>query len=285
MITITGATGQLGRHTITQLLSRIDAASLSAVVRSPEKASDLADSGLKIVQGDYDTPAQLEQAFAGTDVLFFISNTDVQRRQQQHQNVIDAAKAASVGRVVYTSFVQTGRQDPLTMSHAATEAAIKASGLSYTFLRNNFYMDMYVAEVEIAGARGVYQTPTDASAGVALVRREDIARAAATVLVEEGHEGKTYDMTGPQAVTPAVIAQTASSIYGKPVEHQQIAWDELADEYRRREMPEPYVQLSILLERMIASNDLAGVSQDIERLTGTPAMGFEAFVRSILPGR
>ena len=278
MIVVTGATGRLGRLIIEALLTQTDPSNIAAVVRSPEKATDLATRGISLHQGDYADKASLEAAFTGADALMFISNADIEQRAVQHQNVVDAAAAAGVGRVVYTSVFNVTHENMLAQTHLATEQAIIASGIPYTFLRNSFYMDMYVVEVEIAIQRGAYRSPSG-NAGVSLVARRDIARSAAVVLTSDGHAGKAYDMTGPASVTPAVFAETASAISGQPIVYQPITWEELAAEYRQRGMPEAVVSLSIMLEQTIASRAFAGVSNDIEQITGMPAEDFLSFSR------
>ena len=282
MIALTGATGQLGRLIIDSLLDRIAPDELIALTRSTEKAADLAQKGVALRLGDYENIDSLMAAFVGVRTLMFISNSDVMRRAQQHKNVVDAAVGADIERIVYTSFIQTGSKDPLTQSHADTEASIKSSGIPHIFLRDNFYMDMYVGEVNVAIEQGTYRTARGSDTGAALVTRSDIARTAAVVLTEDGHEGKTYEMTGPASVTPAIIAATATAIAGKPIAQEQISFDELAEEYKQRGMPEPMVQLSVMLERMIGTNALAGVSDDIERITGKAPVDFLTFVKEMM---
>jgi len=281
MIAVTGSTGHLGRLIIERLLGRVDADQIVAVARSPEKAADLAAKGVPVRRGDYEDLASLAAAFENVDVLMFISNTDVTRRLPQHQNVIDAAKKARVGRVVYTSFVALEHDDPLAASHFATEQSLKESGLICTILRDNFYMDAYVVEVQIAMKTGTYRSPSG-EAGAAFVSRADIARAAAVVLTTGGHAGRVYHMTGPSVITPADFAAVASALGSRPVVYEPISWEELADDYRGRGMSEELVSLSIMLEKIIASNTLADVSDDIGRLTGAPAEDFASFVRRAL---
>lgn len=283
-IAITGVSGKLGRQIAAELLKTktIPADHLVGIVRNPEKAADLAALGLILKRGDYSNFASLAAAFQGIDVLMFISNTDITHREEQHNNVVDAAKQAGVGRVVYTSVVQSGNDDLLSLSHANTESYIQASGLPYTFLRNNFYMESYVVEVEIAMNKGAYRSPTGGNAGLALVNRTDIARAAAAVLTGEGHVGQVYDLTGPEIVTPEVFAEIATCISGRPVIHQQITWEELIEDYRERGYDDQRVKLSILLEEMVATNAFATVSDDIAHLTGIPAESFLEFSKRVL---
>jgi NAD(P)H dehydrogenase (quinone) len=140
---------------------------------------------------------------------------------------------------------------------------------------------MYVVEVEIAAKTGAYRSPSG-EAGAAFVSRADVARAAAVVLTEGGHEGKTYLMTGPSVVTPANFASIAAELSGKPVRYEPITWEELAEDYRQRRMPEEWVPMSVMLEGFIASNALAVVSDDITRLTGQLEQSFASFAKAAL---
>ncbi len=281
MITVTGATGSLGGKIIDQLLTKVDAGEISAVCRTPSKATHLAQKGITLRQGDYGDYDSLVAAFADTDTLMFVSNTDLPNRIAQHQNVVRAAQAANVKHIVYTSVVTVGNDDILSSTHAQTEQMIKDSGIAYTFLRNNFYMDMYVVEVEIAIEKGAYRSPSG-NAGAAFVSRDDIARTAATVLTSSDHNGKIYHLTGPAVVSPAVFADVATKISGKPVGFEAISWEELEADYRDRGMAESRVAEGVMLEKVISSNIFAAVSYDIERVTGTSAESFESYVRKAL---
>lgn len=283
MIAITGATGQLGGLIIENLLqSGTSPSEIIAVARTPQKANDLANKGVKVRHGDYADTASLVTACDGVQVLMFISNTDFASREEQHDNVVAAAKEAGIPHVVYTSVVDFGQPNPLVEGHHRTEQVIKDSGAAWTFLRNNFYMEPYVVEVEIAMKTGTYRTPTAGDVGAAIVSRADIARAAAAVLSTDGHQGVTYNLTGPSQVTPQTFAAVASEISGKEVTHQSITWDELTADYAGRGMPQDMIDLAIWLEQIIAAGGLSMVSDDISRLTGQPATSFSDFVKSHL---
>jgi len=281
MIVVTGATGQLGSMIVDNLLAEVDAGQIAALARSQEKAAGLAEQDVSVHIGDYEDPVSLVAAFQDADVLMFISNTDFARRAEQHGNVVDAARKAGVGRIVYTSIVAADPDNSLVASHLQTEQKIKESGVPYTFLRNNFYMDMYVGEVENAIEQGVYRSPSR-EGGAAFVSRADIARMATAVLIGEGHAGKTYDLTGPSVVTPPDFAEVASAISGNSIEYQRISWDEMAEDYKKRGMPEEAVQMSIMVQRILESGILAEVSDDIGDVTGVPATSFRNFVKAQL---
>ena len=282
MIFLTGATGQLGSLIVDQLLGIVDASQLGVLVRSEEKGAPFAEKGIAVHVGDYEDPASLVAAFQNVDVLLFTSNTDFTRRQAQHEHVTDAAKEAGVGRLVYTSIVATDPETPLVASHLATEEYIKASGVPYTFLRNNFYMDMFVDQVQNAIAQGAYFSPMGANNGAAFVTREDIARVATAVLTTDGHEGKIYNLTGPEVVTPTVFAEVASAISGKTIPFEQISWDALTQGLQASGMPEQVVQMIMMSTQILDSNILALVSDDVGDVTGTPANSFMDYMKGKL---
>ena len=149
-IGITGASGQLARLTIEALLERgVDPASLVLVTRSPDAIADVAAKGATVRPGDFDQPDGLPEAFAGIEKLLLISASDIGRRIPQHQAAIDAAKAAGVRHVAYTSLSNPVAENPapVTPEHLATETALRESGMAWTFLRNNIY-----AEFQATGA-------------------------------------------------------------------------------------------------------------------------------------
>ena len=183
---VTGASGQLGRLVVQGLLDRCQAADVVAIVRDPAKAADLAAAGVEIRVADYNDRAALDTAVAGLDRLLLISSNEVGKRFPQHQNVIDAAKAAGVGHVIYTSAPKaTTSTLILAPEHKATEEYLETSGVPYTVLRNNWYTENYAQSVRTARDTGTLV----AAAGegrVASASRADYAEAAAVVLVGEG---------------------------------------------------------------------------------------------------
>lgn len=281
MIAVTGATGNLGQLIVMDLVNRVEPERVAVVVRSPQKAVQIAPDGVEIRQGDYDDYESLVAAFAGINTLMFISNSDVQKRMTQHENVINAAKAAGVGHVMYTSYIDINGEGPLAQTHLATEEMIKGSGLPFTFLRNNLYMDLYVKEVQWAMETGVYRS-ANKDAGVTYITRADIGRVAATVLTTEGHEGEAYDLVGPTVVRPADFAQIAAQISGKPVSFEQITWDELPAYFTGRGMPSQMVYVGVMLEKLISTNVLAVESEDVAEITGIPPIDFRSFAYQVL---
>lgn len=224
-IALTGATGQLGRLVVTALKQRVAAEQLLALVRTPAKAGDL---GIAARAADYARPDTLPAALAGVQTLLLISSSEVGQREEQHRNVIDAARAAGVGRIVYTSLL---RADVSTLSlageHRATEAVLKASGVAYTLLRNGWYTENYTGAIPGALARGVLI----GSAGegcIASAARADYAEAAAVVLTTPGHEGRTYELAGDTSYTLAEFAAELSRQTGRSIPYRNLPAAEYA---------------------------------------------------------
>ena len=154
--------------------------------------------------------------------------------------------------------------------------------MPYTFLRNNFYMDMVVDQVQNAIAQGAYRSPLGAGNGAAYVTRLDIARMATAVLTTDGHEGKTYNLTGVEVVTPPIFAEAASAVSGKNIPFEPISWDDLVHGLEASGMPEEAVQMAVMFTKLLDSNILALVTDDIGAVTGTPAISLMDFAKGKL---
>ena len=208
-VAITGASGHLGRRVADLLLERLDPSELVLLTRTPE---NLDARGAQVRRADFDEPDSLVAAFAGVDRMLLISAVDVGRRTAQHRAAVSAAQEAGVRHVIYTSVPNPTEDNPAAVvpSHRATEEALRASGLAWTFLRNNIYADFQIPT--IAQARATGQLVTSVGDGtIAFVSREDCARAAAAVVATGGHEGQAYDITGPEAVGAGDLAALAGA--------------------------------------------------------------------------
>ncbi len=206
MIVVTGATGHLGRLVVHGLLKKVPAREIVAAVRSPEKAADLAASGVQVREADYSKPETLAAALAGADRLLLISSSEVGKRAQQHAAVIDAAKRAGVGLIAYTSCLRADTSKlGLAAEHKATEERIRVSGLPYVFLRNGWYLENYTEHLGPALEHGAI--PGSAGKGrVAAAARADYAAAAVAVLTATGNEKKIYELAGDFPFTMAELA-------------------------------------------------------------------------------
>jgi NAD(P)H dehydrogenase (quinone) len=207
---ITGASGHLGRATAEALLSTdgVQASDVVLVTRDPSKLDDLAARGATVRRGDFDDPATLADAFAGATRLLLISTDVVGARVAGHQRAIDAAQAAGAQLIAYTSIPNPVPENPagVAADHRATEEAIAASGIPYTFLRNALYAEYRLPEAAAAKASGQFHH-NQGDGVTAYVSRRDCAAAAAAVLAGgDEHAGKAYDITGPELLSAADLA-------------------------------------------------------------------------------
>jgi NAD(P)H dehydrogenase (quinone) len=224
-IVVSGASGNLGGLTVDELLARgVPASRLILVSRTPEELAKYADQGASVRFGDFTRPESLPAAYAGGTRMLLISvgGNDEVTATELLKRAIDAAKAAGVEHIAYTSYVGITRGDTAgrAADHQATEDALKASGLKWTMLRNSIYMHGLINQAARMVADGRAVIPPNESP-IGYVTREDCARAAAAVLATPGHEGKAYDITGPELIGVRETAAAASAVTGKPIEVAQ----------------------------------------------------------------
>jgi NAD(P)H dehydrogenase (quinone) len=266
-IAITGATGQLGRRVIQQLLRKLPAGGLLALARTPATAGDL---GIAARPADYSRPETLPPALAGVDTLLLISSNEVGQRIAQHRNVVDAAKRAGVKRIVYTSLLHADTS-PLSLApeHLDTEEAIKASGLAYTVLRNGWYVENHTAAIPTALSAGVLL----GSAGegkFSATARADYALAAAAVLMGTGHENKIYELAADQPYTHAQFAAEVSRQAGKPLVYKDVPEAEYAAALASGGLPAAIAQAIASWDAGAARGVLFDDSRQLSRLIGRP---------------
>lgn len=264
-IAVTGATGQLGRLVIESLKTKVSADALVALVRSPEKAVDL---GVEARVFDYNSPDTV--ALQGVDKLLLISGNELGQRAQQHAKVIDAAKTAGVKLVVYTSLLKVDSSSlSLAPEHLATEAALKESGVAFTVLRNGWYTENYTGSVKGAIAAGAFI----GSAGegkISSAARADFAEAAAVVLTTEGHEGKTYELSGDESYTLADLAAEISKQTGKTIPYNNLPEAEYAKILASFGIPEAFASAIAGWDVSASHNDLFDESHVLSKLIGRP---------------
>jgi NAD(P)H dehydrogenase (quinone) len=288
MILVTGASGKLGRHTIGQLLERVDAARVVALTRTPER---LAGLGVATRTADFDDPARLVAAFDGAERLLLISTGVFDppgRRITQHANAVDAAVKAGVGHLLYTSIACAG--DPahpasVAADHRATEETIAASGLPYTMLRNSMYTELILLGAPLAVATGVLLDNSGAG-GISYVTREDCAAVAAVVLAEGGYEGERLEVTGPSAVGQAEVAALLTEFTGVPVRYVPTGDEEIITELVRFGMPEAAARRYVTIGQATRDGFTDIVTDVVERVTGRRPTSVESFLaanRAALP--
>jgi NAD(P)H dehydrogenase (quinone) len=274
VIAVTGATGGLGGRVARRLADR--GVGQRLVVRDPGRAPELA--GAEVATGSYDDPASLRRAFEGARALLMVSASEDPDRLRLHANVVDAAVGAGVERVVYTSFFGAAPDCTFTFGrdHWHTEELIRASGLRHTFLRDNLYLDFLPL---LVGADGVIRGPAG-DGRVAAVTRDDIADVAAAVLLGgDRHAGRTYDMTGPEALTMAEVAEDLTRAAGRTVTYHAETLEEAYASRAHYGAPDWEVAGWVTTYAAIANGELEAVSGDVAAVAGHPPTSLAEFLR------
>jgi NAD(P)H dehydrogenase (quinone) len=266
-IAITGATGKIGGAVARALAA--DGTPFRMVVRDASRAPEL--PGTEVAVATYADADAARAAFEGIDVLFLVSGAEAHDRLDQHRTVVRAAADAGVRHVVYTSFQGASADATFTLGrdHFWTEQAVRDTSMAHTFLRDSFYLDFVE---DLVGEDGVIRGPADDGA-MAAVARADVARVATAVLRDPArHLDRTYDLTGPAAITLEQAAAVVSEVRGRPVSYHRESLEE-AYASRQRWQPEPWqADAWVSTYTAIADGSLAKVSGDVERVTGRPPM-------------
>ena len=266
-ILVTGASGHLGRLIVERLLARgVPSDRIVAGARTP---STIADLGVRAVELDYTKPDTIAAALDGVDTVMLVSGSEVGQRAVQHGNVIDAAKAAGVGRIVYTS-APNARESALILApeHKATEEALEASGIPTTILRNGWYTENYLGTLEQAKSGEIVTSTGDGR--VSSASRVDYADAAAVVLTSEGHESAVYELSGDVAWTFDDFATVAGGILGVPVAHRSVSTDEHVAALGAAGLDEGTAGFVAALDANIRDGLLGHTPGDLSRLIGRP---------------
>lgn len=268
---VTGASGKLGRLAVQELLARgIPASDIVAIVRSPAKATDLAERGVQVREGDYSRPDTLGVALAEVERVLLISSSEPGQRVLHHANVIAAAKAAGASRIVYTSMLNADNTtNPLAGEHQDTEQALRDAGVPFTLLRNGWYTENYTDQIgqylergEIIGAAG--------HGRISAATRQDYAEAAAAALLQDQDGNRTFELGGPAFDLPE-LAQVISETNGRSVTYRNLPVEEYTTELQQAGLDEGTAQFVAALDASIANGDLETDSQDLTQLLGRPA--------------
>ncbi|CAL9452358.1 SDR family oxidoreductase [Streptomyces sp. enrichment culture] len=268
-IVVTGASGKLGRHVVEQLLEKVPAGQVTAVVRSPEKAAGLAERGVRVAVADYNAPETFDGLFAAGDKVLLISGNEFDKgRVRQHSVVIDAAKAAGVALLAYTS-APGSLTAALADDHRGTERALLGSGVPYVLLRNGWYHENYTENLAPVLEHGAVV----AAAGegrVSSASRADYAAAAVAVLTGEGHENTTYELGGDEAWSFAEYAAELSRQTGREIVYNPVTPEALTGILAGAGVPEPVAAVFAGVDAAIAKGELVVDSGDLSRLAGRP---------------
>ena len=267
-IAITGATGQLGKLIIEALLKEIDAPDIIALVRDENKAKDLENKGIELRPFDYDLPETLVPALKGVDKLLLISANEVGRRTPQHKAVVDAAIEAQVPYIAYTSLLRANTNLlALAKEHRETESLIQQSGLQYTLLRNNWYNENYISNIQQVADHGVlYGSALDSK--ISSASRQDYAEAAAKVLTSEGHEGKIYELAGSNSFTLYDLAAYVTQASAKSVVYQNISPEDYLAALVSLGLPDGLAQVIVDADVQALNGTLYSDSKDLENILG-----------------
>ncbi|MCY8000511.1 SDR family oxidoreductase [Bacillus haynesii] len=281
---VTGATGKLGSKIVEKLLETVPADQLAVSVRNPEKAEALRGRGVDVRQGDFDRPETLESAFQGIDRLLIISaDGDNETRIRQHGNAVAAAERSGVRFIAYTSIANArDSKNFLAPTHKATEEAILKTGIPYSFLRNNWYLENEMSSIQgvLAGAPWV----TSAENGkVGWALQQDYADAAAAVLSGEGHENTVYELSG-ELLTQEEIASALGEVLGKEVPVQHVDDAAYRDIMKNAGVPDFLIPMIVDIQKGIREGTLEVESDDFEKVLGRPLTPIKEGLAQIVGG-
>ncbi len=268
MIAVTGASGQLGRLVVEALLKSKTETKLAALVRDPARVADFKEKGVVVRKADYDAPETLAAALEGVDRLLLISSSEVGQRTRQHKAVIDAAKAAGVKLIAYTSILDA-EDSPLALAdeHRETEAYLKETGVPCVLLRHGWYTENYMGAIPAAVENGaVYGCAGDGRFSFAT--RKDYAEADAAVLLKEEQAGKVYELAGARGYTLSELAAEISAHADKTIPYVNIPEAAYSNALVKAGIPEPFAALLANSETGASSGALFTKSHDLPDLIG-----------------
>lgn len=281
---VTGATGKLGSKVVDTLLRSVPATDLAVSVRTPQKAEAYRARGIDVRYGDFDHPETLAAAFADIERLLIISTDgDNETRTRQHKNAVIAAERAGVEFIAYTSIVNaTESKNVFAATHQATEKAIVQTGIPYSFLRNNWYLENEISSIQAAMTGGSWVTSAaDGRVGWAL--QQDYAEAAAVVLSGSGHENTIYELSG-KLMTEAELASAVGKALGSEVSVQFVDDATYADMMKGVGVPDFIVPLLVSIQQSIREGTLAIASDDFEKLLGHPVTPIDQALHMVIDG-
>jgi NAD(P)H dehydrogenase (quinone) len=273
-IAVTGSTGHVGGE-VARLLSAAGYEQ-KLIVRDPARAPGL--PGTSTAQADYADRQSSLDALHGSEVLFMVSGAEAEDRVDQHRSFIDAAAEAGVQHIVYTSFLAAAPDATFTLGrdHWATEEHIRNSGMDFTFLRDNFYLDVLPL---FAGAEGILRGPAG-DGRVSAVARTDVARTAVVVLKDpQAHAGKSYDLTGPEALSLSEVAAVITRVTGRETRYEEETVEEAYASRASYGAPDWQLDAWVSTYTAIASGQLERTTTAVQDLTGAKPISLEELLR------
>jgi uncharacterized protein YbjT (DUF2867 family) len=275
MILVTGATGTNGTGVLKRMAGR--GLAIRAMVRSKPAPAAGALPGVEYVTADFDDAASIRLALTGVSRAFLTTNS-TERVEAQQLGFVEQARAAGVRHIVYLSQLHAARQSPVRFLryHAVVEDAIGASGMAFTHLRPNLFMQGLLGFRSSIASKGAFFAPAG-HAAVSIVDVRDIAEVAAAALTESGHEGKTYDITGPEAITHAEMASQLTSVLGRTVSFFDVPENIMREELLRFGIPEWQADGLIEDYAHYRRGEAADISTAVQDVTGRPPRAFQEF--------
>lgn len=283
MIVITGASGQLGRLVVQELLKSVPASQLVAAVRNPEKVADFAELGVQVREMDYTQPETLTSAFAGAEKLLLISSSEVGQRAAQHANAIAAAKEANVDLIAYTSILHADNSPiGLAEEHRQTEALLAESGVPYVLLRNGWYTENYTMGIPVNLQMGG-MIGCAGEGKLSLATRADYAAAAAAVLLTEDQAGEVYELAGDAAYTLSEFAAEISRQANTEIGYQNMPEAAYVEALLSAGLPDPLARMLAQSETSASQGALFDDSKTLSKLIGRPTTSLSDAIKVALP--
>jgi NAD(P)H dehydrogenase (quinone) len=283
-ILITGATGNLGGLVLDGLLKKTEASNIAVMLRNDISAETFTSRGVDVRIGNYDDTASMITAFEGVDKLYFVSGPDLEARLVQHEKVVAAAVEAKVGHIIYTSFSRKGGPEPhplftLAEGHFIAENAIKDSGIPYTILLNNYYMEvipMFAGE-NLLQNKTIYFPAELGKSG--FIARQDIADLSAKILASSGHKNKIYEVSGEQAYDFEEVARLISEVSGITINHVSPSEKDFIAALQGYNVPTAQIELSVLSAKAIVDDEFNKTSDTFRNITGRKPTSLREFLQ------
>ncbi|MUT65957.1 SDR family oxidoreductase [Paenibacillus sp. NEAU-GSW1] len=280
-VLVTGATGNLGALVVEGLIKVMPVEQIAVSVRDPKKAEKLSGVGIDVRYGNFNEPESLVKAFEGIDRLLIISSGDLQGRDQQHINAIKAAKEAGVQFIAYTS-APNAQESNLFVApdHRVTENELQASGIPFTILRNNWYLENEIGTFQ-AVLNGAPWVTSAGTGKVGWVARRDFAEAAVKVLTSQGHDNKVYELSG-KPLTQQELVTIFNQAVNKEVQVLQVDDNTYGKMMSDAGVPEMFIPFLVSTQSGIRDGELDIESDDLVEILGRPATPLDEVIKQIL---
>jgi uncharacterized protein YbjT (DUF2867 family) len=277
MILVAGSTGNVGFALIRELAAM--GVPARALVRTPEKVATVAQEGVEATVGDFGAPETLDVALKGVERAFLLTPPDP-RQPEWENNFIEAAERMGVRRVVKLSALGPDAGPPMRLRriHSECERILEESSMGWTLLRPNLFMQTTLTFAEQVAAEGRFYAPL-AEAKTSMIDVRDVATVAAKTLTDERHEGKVYELTGPEAISHREIAEKLSKVLERPVEHVEVSLDDARGGMIEMGMPEWLADALYELFEVRQAGYMAGVTNAVGQVTGREPRSYEEFAR------